>query len=191
MMRYLAKILAPGQRVLDAGAGTGAISRQVLALEPRAELTLLDLTPAMLAQAADVPGQKIEGSVLALPFADESFDVVVSGWVIETLPDPRQAVAEYLRVITSSGYVMYTFCSLPEGWLSRAGSALLRAAVGQGFAGRFLPDEDIPWHDCERSRRARFHGGLATFVLLRKCCPVGVGVLPIPVDQVPPTVRWS
>lgn len=187
MQHYLAEILAPGQRILDAGAGTGAISRQVLALEPGVQMTLLDLTPVMLAQAADVPGEKVEGSVLDLPFADETFDVVVSGWVIETVPDPRQAVAEYLRVITPAGYVLYTFCSLPDGWLSRAGSVLLRAAVGQGFAGRFLPDEDIPWHDCERSRRARFHGGLATFILLRKCCPVGAGVLPVAMDRVPPT----
>ncbi len=187
MRRYLAEILRPGQRVLDAGAGTGAIARQVVALEPAARLTLLDLTPAMLAQAADVPGDKVQGSVLGLPFADETFDLVVSGWVIDTVPEPVHAVSEYLRVITPAGYVMYAFCSLPNGWLSRAGSALLRAAVGHGFAGKFLPESGTPWHDCERSRRERFHGGLSTLVVLRKCCPVGAGVIPVPMDQVPPT----
>lgn len=98
MQHYLAEILAPRQRVLDAGAGTGAISRQVLALEPGVQMALLE--------GQHLPGEKIEGSVLALLFADESFDVVVSGWVIETVPDPRQAVAEYLRVITTAGYVL-------------------------------------------------------------------------------------
>ena len=42
----------------------------------------------MLAKSADVLGTKIEGSVLALPFEDGAFDVVVSAWVIETVADP-------------------------------------------------------------------------------------------------------
>ncbi len=93
--------------------------------------------------------------------------------MIETLPDPHRAVTEYLRVITAQGYVLFTFCALPEGWLSRAGSLVLWTAVRGGFAGRFRATEDTPWDDCERSRRVRLHGGLTTFILLRKCCPIG------------------
>lgn len=174
----LRAVLPPGARVLDAGCGTGALARQVLRIEPTAQITLLDLSPAMLARAADVPGEHIVGSVLDLPVADDSFDVVISGWVIETVPDPMAAVREYLRAINPEGHVLYTFCSLPQGFFSRAGSAWLRAAVGRGFAGEFLPEARTPWHDCPRSHRLRAHGGLVTEVALRKCCHVGESLVP-------------
>ncbi len=180
MLAEARTILRPGMRVLDAGCGTGTLARQLRAIEPRLELTLFDLSPEMLAHTADIPATRVEGSVLALPFPDNSVDLVVSSWVIETVPDPMQAVSEYLRVITDDGYVLYTFCSLPEGLVSRAGTALLRGAVQHRFAGHFLPPEETPWHDCERSRRVRSRAGLTTFVELRKCCSVGAPILPVP-----------
>ena len=91
-------------------------------------------------------------------------------------------MSEYLRVINDGGFVLYTFCSLPGGWVSRAGTALLRGIVEHRFAGHFLGTEETPWHDCERSRRVRSHTGLTTFVVLRKCCTVGPGILPAPME---------
>lgn len=174
----LRAVLRPGSRVLDAGCGTGALAREVLGIEPTAKLTLLDQSSVMLAEAADVPGKRVLGSVLKLPFPDASFDVVISGWVIETVPDPMVAVQEYLRVINQAGHVMYTFCSLPHGFFSRMGSAWLRAAIGRGFAGEFLPESRTPWHDCERSHRVEGARGLVTEVALRKCCRVSGALLP-------------
>ena len=116
--------------------------------------------------------------MLDLPFADDGFDVVVSAWVIETVSDPLRAVREYLRVLAPEGQALYTFCSLPEGWLPRAGSAWLRAAVRHGFAGTFLEAERTPWHACDLSHRLRFRGGLSTEIALRTCCTVSAGVLP-------------
>lgn len=178
LLRDLRLALRPGARVLDAGCGTGALAREVIRIEPTAQLTMLDLSPAMLARAADVPGEHVVGSVLELPFADDTFDIVISGWVIETVPDAMAAVREYLRVINTAGRVLYTFCSLPHGFFSRAGSAWLRGAVGRGFAGDFLPEARTPWHDCDRSHRVRGHGGLVTEVALSKCCHVAAPVLP-------------
>lgn len=184
MLEELQEILAPGLRVLDAGCGTGTLSRRIRTMQPAAELTLLDFSSAMLAHTNDISAARVQGSVLDLPFPDNSFDIVVSSWVIETVPDPIKAVSEYLRVIDEGGYVLYTFCSLPHGWVSRAGTALLRATVEHRFGGNFLPPERTPWHDCERSYRLPSHAGLTTFVLLRKCCSVGAGVLPTPLAGV-------
>ena len=178
MLTDLCAVLRSGAKVLDAGCGTGVLARKMLELKPEIELTLIDLSAAMLGHASDLPGEHVQGSVLALPFADGAFDVVVSAWVIETVPDPMRAVSEYLRVIKPDGHVFYTFCSLPRGWFSRAGSAWLRTAVGRGFAGEFLDGESTPWHDCDRSRLLRFSHGLTTEVALRKCCNVGEPVLP-------------
>lgn len=178
MLADLRAVLRPGAKVLDAGCGTGVLARRMRELQPDIELTLVDLSGAMLARAGDVPGDHVQGSVLELPFTDGSFDVVVSAWVIETVPDPMQAVSEYLRVLNHDGHVLYTFCSLPHGWFSRAGSAWLRNAVQRGFAGQFLGGERTPWHDCDRSHLLRFSHGLTTAVALRKCCTVEAPVLP-------------
>ncbi len=186
MLADVVPLLHPATRVLDAGCGTGAMSRQMLASCPQIGLTMLDLSPEMLARTADLPGTRLEGSMLELPFADGSFDLAVSAWVIETVTDPQLAVTELLRVLAPGGRLVYTFCSLPDGWFSRAGSALLRAGVEHGFAGEFLDEEHTPWHDCGSSHRRRFRGGLTTEIALGTCCTVGPGVLPTAAD---PTER--
>lgn len=178
MLADLRTVLRPGAQVLDAGCGTGALARIMREIEPEIELTSIDLSGEMLAHASDVPGKRMQGSVLEMPFADGAFDIVVSAWVIETVPDPVKAVSEYLRLLNSDGQLLYTFCSLPRGWFSRPGSAWLREAVRRGFAGHFLEGEQTPWHDCDRSHLVRFGHGLATEVALRKCCSVGAPVLP-------------
>ncbi len=75
MLEELRAILAPGLRVLDAGCGTGTLSRRIHTIEPTANLTLLDFSSAMLAHTNDIPPTRIQGSVLALPFPDNAFDI--------------------------------------------------------------------------------------------------------------------
>ena len=178
MLADLEEVLRPGAKVLDAGCGTGVLARSMRAIQPDIELTLVDLSAEMLARASDVPGEHVQGSVLELPFADDTFDVVVSAWVIETVPDPMLAVSEYLRVLDTDGHILYTFCSLPGGWFSRHGSGWLQRAVRRGFAGHFLDGEHTPWHDCDRSHLLRFSHGLTTEVELQKCCSVEAPLLP-------------
>lgn len=99
MLEDLRSTLNPGASVLDVGAGTGAISRKMLAIEPDLDLTMLDPSPRMLDFASDLPATPIVGDAGALPFAAERFDLVVSAWVIETVEDPMAAVSEMLRVL--------------------------------------------------------------------------------------------
>lgn len=178
MLADLAGALRPGQRVLDAGSGTGAASRHIRRLCPGVELTMVDLSAGMLEEAGDVDAPRVNGSLVGLPFPDDTFDVVASAWVIETVPDPRQAVTELLRVLAPGGRLVYTFCSRPTGWWARAWSLALRGIVRWGFAGRFLDAKRTPWHDCVASHRYRFHRGLTTEIALAKCCTVADADLP-------------
>jgi SAM-dependent methyltransferase len=121
MLEDVRAVLRPGARVLDAGAGTGAPARQIVAMEPAADVTLLDASPAMLERATDFPGDHQVGDVQALPFADDSFDLVVGTWVIETVEDPIAAAREFVRVINDDGHVLYAFCfCLTAGSRARA-----------------------------------------------------------------------
>ncbi|MFC4852086.1 class I SAM-dependent methyltransferase [Actinophytocola glycyrrhizae] len=81
-----------GQRWLDVGCGTGALSAAALAAG--AEVTGVDPSPGFLAGRRGV----VVGDARALPFADGRFDVVVAGLVLNFVPDPARALAEQARV---------------------------------------------------------------------------------------------
>jgi ubiquinone/menaquinone biosynthesis C-methylase UbiE len=162
-------------RVLDAGAGTGALSRRLTVALPKLCSVLVDLSPGMLAQAANLHAPRVVASVQALPFADETFDLVVSAWVIETVDSPRAAVKEMLRVLRPGGALVYSFCYRPLRRRDRWRSGPTRAVVHALFAGHFLREEQTPYHDCAMSRRSSFARGAATVIVLSKCCTIETG----------------
>lgn len=102
-----------GQQVLDVGCGTG-----VAALTARrlgAHVTGLDLTPELLARAkehADAAGYHDavwkEGDAETMPFADESFDVVLSQWGHMFAPRPEVVTREMLRVLRPGGVIAFS-----------------------------------------------------------------------------------
>jgi tRNA (cmo5U34)-methyltransferase len=82
----------PPQRILDLGAGTGLLAREVVAAHPGAELTLLDAAPAMLAQARATLGDRaayVEAD-LTDPLPAGPWDAVVSALAIHHLEDPAK-----------------------------------------------------------------------------------------------------
>jgi len=159
-------------QVLDAGAGTGALSRQLQQSVPGLHPNLVDLSPAMLARAADLGDPRAVVTLDALPFADDTFDVVLCGWVIETVNDPAAVITELLRVLRPNGLLTYSFCSLPTRRRDRWRTVPLRAIVHSLFAGHFLAQEQTPFHDCGRSSRRTFAGSAVTVITLGKCCTV-------------------
>jgi SAM-dependent methyltransferase len=95
----------PGARVLDIGAGRGAVTRA--ALDRGCELTAIDASPRMVkCLGADYPA--VSAHVMdaaSMSFADESFDLVAAGFVIQILPDPAAVLAEMHRVLVPGGLV--------------------------------------------------------------------------------------
>jgi SAM-dependent methyltransferase len=98
--------LPPGARVLDAGCGSG---RNMVELSRLGTVTGVELsqTSVELARGRGV-GEVIAGSVLDMPFADDSFDLAVSLDVIEHLEDDLAALRELRRTVAPAGRLLVT-----------------------------------------------------------------------------------
>ncbi|HXW58102.1 MAG TPA: methyltransferase domain-containing protein [Solirubrobacteraceae bacterium] len=95
-----------GARILDAGCGSG---RNMVELARHGTVTGVELseTSVCLARGREA-GEVIEGSVLAMPFEQDSFDLAVSLDVIEHLEDDVGALRELRRVVTPGGPLLVT-----------------------------------------------------------------------------------
>jgi SAM-dependent methyltransferase len=102
----------PAQRLLDIGTGPGRLLIAIRKTLPDTALVGVDISPAMVGQAkrnTKTYGQDsgIEVGVAdanALPFADETFDRVVSTGSLHHWKDPLQALSEAHRVLKVNGY---------------------------------------------------------------------------------------
>jgi arsenite methyltransferase len=105
--------LEPGERVLDLGCGAGTdslVAAQMVG--PEGRVTGIDMTPEMLAKArgaAEELGAEnvefLESEAESLPFANESFDVVISNGVIDLIPDKDRVFSEIHRVLRPGGRI--------------------------------------------------------------------------------------
>ncbi|MFJ8013443.1 class I SAM-dependent methyltransferase [Streptomyces sp. NPDC096339] len=100
--------LRPGDRVLDAGCGTGrALTALRAAVGPSGTVLGADLTPQMLA-AAQRAGRAAEGTLLLadvarLPLRDGVLDAVFAAGLIAHLPEPAANLRELARVVRPGG----------------------------------------------------------------------------------------
>jgi 2-polyprenyl-3-methyl-5-hydroxy-6-metoxy-1,4-benzoquinol methylase len=93
--------------LLDAGSGTGWFSMR--AKERGACVISLDIGPNLLQEVGKkCRSERVQGSICVLPFADATFDVVVSSEVIEHVPNPHQAFHELGRVLKPGGLLALT-----------------------------------------------------------------------------------
>jgi ubiquinone/menaquinone biosynthesis C-methylase UbiE len=106
--------LSSVQRVLDAGCGTGTFLLPLARrLTPQGATVIgLDLAEGTLGQARarvqaeDLPVDCIIGDVEALPFDDDSFDLVLANYMLYHVPDLDQAIAELRRVLRPGGTLL-------------------------------------------------------------------------------------
>ena len=101
--------LRAGERVLDVAAGNG--NATLAAARHFAEVTSTDYVPALLERGrarAEAEGLQVtfrEADAEALPFADSTFDVVLSTFGVMFTPDQARAACEMLRVCRPGGRI--------------------------------------------------------------------------------------
>ncbi len=100
-------------KLLEVPVGTGVLTMPVYKALPDAEITCLDYSEDMMASAQKKAEQAqitnihfLQGDVGHLPFADESFDIVLSLNGFHAFPDKESAYRETFRVLKKGG----TFC---------------------------------------------------------------------------------
>ena len=104
----------PGEKILDIGCGAGVDTiLAAIIVGSKGSVVGVDIVPEMIARAEsnlqmidrdNVNFKKTSGE--NLPFADDTFDVVISNGVINLIPDKEAAMSEIIRVLKPAGRLM-------------------------------------------------------------------------------------
>jgi demethylmenaquinone methyltransferase/2-methoxy-6-polyprenyl-1,4-benzoquinol methylase len=135
-----------GDRVLDACCGTGDLA--IAAHARGADATGLDFSERMLerARTKEPAIEWVQGDVLALPFADASFDAATVGFGVRNVESLEGGFVELRRVLRSGGRLGILEITMPRGrlapfyrvWFDRVVPALGKVLPG-GAAYTYLP----------------------------------------------------
>ena len=152
---FLLPHLEPGMSVLDVGCGPGSITVGLSRYVAPSRVVGVDAAPAALEHARAHAAEEhmdavefIEADVYALPFEDETFDVVYAHQLLQHLADPVAALTEAKRVLRPGGYIAVRDADygtmthhphepLLDRWLE-VYHAVARANGGEPDAGRRL-----------------------------------------------------
>jgi SAM-dependent methyltransferase len=101
--------LNEGDHALEVGSGLGLLTNAVATRLPRGEVCGVERSPEQMSEAARAyPRLRfVQGDAQALPFADESFDVVYGRYILEHLADPARSLAEARRVLKTGGKAFF------------------------------------------------------------------------------------
>jgi SAM-dependent methyltransferase len=147
-----------GDEVLDVATGTG--NAALPAAQVGARVTALDITPALLqigserARAAGLDIDWVLGDAQALPYAEASFDRVLSCVGVQFCADRAAAASELVRVCRSGGRIGLIAWTR-EGFLGQVLAAVAAATGGAGAAGSPLDWGSEAWMTDTFGRRVR------------------------------------
>lgn len=132
--RFVSQVsVKPGMKYLDVACGTGDISKELITnlmnRNIQAEVTLTDINPEMLKEGKEkfidnnflLPVQWVEADAQALPFEDNSFDVVTIAFGLRNVPNKQKALSEFKRVLKPGGqFLCLEFSHVENEWLNKA-----------------------------------------------------------------------
>ncbi len=130
--RLLRTVVEPGSIWLDAGCGSGVLTRRLVSLGASGEA--LDAAPSMIRQAKEAAGREPQDSprfayrlvdtIEQLDQASDTFDGVLCSSVIEYLDHPKAAMHELVRVLKPGGWLVVSLANRRS--LVRRGQQLMR-----------------------------------------------------------------
>lgn len=148
--------IAPGERVLDVGCGSGVVTREMARRVGSAGRAVgVDPSPGLLAVARELArdaglGDRLEfheGTAHRLPFPDSAFDALVCVTVLAHVPQGEAAIPELVRVVRPGGRIgvfdldtdMTTFTHPDRELTRRIVAAASDATAVNGWLSRQLP----------------------------------------------------
>jgi ubiquinone/menaquinone biosynthesis C-methylase UbiE len=148
--------IAPGERVLEVGCGSGVVLRDLARrVAPHGRAVGLDPSPGLLAVARELADQAglgglvelREGDVRALPFEDGAFDAILAVTALVHVPEVERAIPELVRTVRPGGRVGVFDRDNDSYIISHPDRALTRRIVAAGaehtsvnpWIGRQLP----------------------------------------------------
>jgi SAM-dependent methyltransferase len=139
--RLLARALRPGAVVLDAGCG-----RTTRLADQRGRISRLigiDLDAQAVAENEALDEGHTGDLCQALPFADESFDLVYANFVVEHLDDPAQAFSEWRRVLQPGGGLILLTPNRANPLVAVSAAVPRRLRVALKRRGAGVAEEDV------------------------------------------------
>lgn len=110
--------LLPQDRILDLGAGTGDLAREALRQQPSCQLVAADFTLKMMQVGRQrTPDSRLDwcgADALRLPFPDETFEAVVSGFLLRNVSDLPGVLCEQYRVLKPGGRMVALDTTQPK-----------------------------------------------------------------------------
>jgi demethylmenaquinone methyltransferase / 2-methoxy-6-polyprenyl-1,4-benzoquinol methylase len=146
--------------LLDIATGTGEIALEGLALVPGLQAVGGDFTVEMMQIGRQIPVRRairwVGADTLALPFPDNYFDAVTSGFLMRNVIDVQKAFMEQMRVTRPGGRIVVLESSPPKNNLLKPFilmhlnyiiPLLGRIVTGDAAAYRYLPDSTQQFRD--------------------------------------------
>jgi len=107
--------LKSNARLLDLGAGTGDLAREAIAQQPDVKVVAADFTLKMM-RVGQLSGTLpwSAADALSLPFANDTFDAIVSGFLMRNVGDIQQALKEQFRTLKPGGRIVILDTTKPK-----------------------------------------------------------------------------
>ena len=128
-----------GKTVLECGCGAGRFTEVLL--EQGARVTSIDLSSAVDANKANFPIDEqhriAQADIMALPFKEQSFDVVVCLGVVQHTPDPEKTIAQLYCYVKPGGTFIFDHYTIQFRWYTTP------APVYRAYLKRLPPDRAL------------------------------------------------